>query len=267
MEYNKTEFSQFCAPLWLSKPFMQDGHDANKANATVTFIKYKGKGYAVTCAHVYYQQKIGADEFRELTLFGNSPIIVSFFDFSLGSPASAFRPLIDDSPKANGPDIAIAPANFAIQQYMKDNNKEWLDLDSWEEPDWSINSPKVAVGYATEHKSTDGKYVLSGFVQAVAESPSGVESTRDKFMLFSQLEEEHEVFFSGMSGGPVFYQYEDDREAVPIGIIYEGSPGSSLEWEKRGHESFLTGSHIKIDAQLLTPNTFKEWLSIAGLNT
>lgn len=210
---------------------------------------------------------MGSDEFRELILFGSSPMVVSFLDFGSALLVSAFRPLVDDSPKASGPDIAIAPANFAIQQYMKDNDREWLDLDSWEEPDWSINSPKIAVGYATEHKSTDGEYVLSGFVQVVAESPNGVESTREKFMLFSQLEEEHEVFFSGMSGGPVFYQYEDDRAAVPIGIIYEGSPGSSSEWKKRGQESFFTGSHIKIDAQLLTPNTFKEWLSIAGFNT
>lgn len=69
-----------------------------------------------------------------------------------------------------------------------------------------------------------------------------------------------------MSGGPVFYQYEDDREAVPIGIIYEGSPGSSLEWEKRDKESFLSGTDVKIDAQLLTPQIFKEWLSKAGFN-
>jgi hypothetical protein len=34
MEYNKKEFSQFCAPLWLSKPFMQGGHNVDKANAT-----------------------------------------------------------------------------------------------------------------------------------------------------------------------------------------------------------------------------------------
>lgn len=264
MEYDKREFSQFCAPLWLSKPFMQDGHNSNKANATVTFIKYNNIGYAVTCAHVYHQQNIGSDEFRDLMLFGSSRIVVSFSTLGPDGPISAFRPLISEEPKESGPDIAIAPAGHAVQQYMKDNGKEWLDLDLWEEPDWSITSPKIAGGYATEHKSTDGQHVLSAFVQVVAESPSGVDPMRTTFMLFSQLEEAHEVFFSGMSGGPVFYQYEDDRKAVPIGIIYEGSPGSSAEWEKRDEESFLSGTDIKIDAQLLTPERFKEWLSKAS---
>lgn len=197
MEYEKTEFSQFCAPLWLSKPFMQDGHHSNKANATVTFVKYKNRGYAVTCAHVYYQQKMGSPEFRELTLFGNSPMIVSFLTFGTGQPVSVFRPLIGDSVRASGPDIAIAPVNHATQKYMEDNGKKWLDLDLWKEPDWTINSPKIAGGYATEHKSTDGKHVLSAFVQAIAESPSGVDPTRSTFMLFSQLKEEHKVFLVG----------------------------------------------------------------------
>jgi len=266
MEYDKAAFSQFCAPLWLSKPYMQDGHNADKTNATVTFVKFQNKGYVVTCAHVYHQQKVGSDEFRDLMLFGESSIIVTFSIPGPSGIVSAFRPLISQEPKEPGPDIAIAPADHAVKMYMKANGKKWLDLDKWEEPDWKVNSPKIAGGYATEHKDTDGKYVLSSFLEIVADSPSGVDPTRATFMLFSALDKEHKFFFSGMSGGPVFYQYKDDREAVPIGIIYEGSPGSSAEWRKRGEESFFSGTDIKVDAQLLTPDVFESWLLKAGFD-
>ncbi|WP_417439772.1 hypothetical protein [Idiomarina abyssalis] len=135
-------------------------------------VKFKNKGYLVTCAHLYHQQKVGSDEFRDLTLFGESSTIVSFSSPGPSGFVSAFRPLISQEPKEPGPDIAIAPAVHPVTMYIEANGKKWLDLDEWEEPDWEVNNPKIAGGYATEHKDTDGKYVLSSFLEIVADLSS-----------------------------------------------------------------------------------------------
>lgn len=57
-------------PLYLSKPWLQDGHTSKKANGTLTYIQYCGHVYGVTCAHLYHQQ-FAVEPNMWLTVHGN----------------------------------------------------------------------------------------------------------------------------------------------------------------------------------------------------
>ena len=77
-------------PLFLSAPFLGDGHGVEKANGTLTFIQYRGRIYGVTCAHVYYQQFFSG---KSLTLHGKDRYIYQLGQFTQSRYESHFRPL------------------------------------------------------------------------------------------------------------------------------------------------------------------------------
>lgn len=258
--------STYCAPIFLSKPFMQDGHTAEKANGTMTFVKYQNAGYAVTCSHVYHQQKLHTSSERHLTAVGNSKTVFQFGGYGPDVYVSAFKALQKTELDNENPDIAIAPVGRSfIELYMLKNNKDFIDLDNWIEPDWGYNCHKLACGYATEHKVQTETHVLAAYFQAILEPTLPANPTRNTFSLFSSLEKEHNLYFSGMSGGPVFTKFEESKNLSAIGIIFEGTPGSSKEWALRDEGAFFTGSDVKLDALLLTPSIFKQWLQMADL--
>ncbi len=63
-----------------------------------------------------------------------------------------------------------------------------------------------------------------------------------------------------MSGGPVYSVTEPEGNANVIGIVFEGIPGSSEEWNARDEQSFYTEKNIQIRAYTLTPDIFEQWL-------
>lgn len=82
-----------CEPLFLSKHFLSDGHSAEKANGTITYIKYKDVIYGITCAHVYFYQKLNTPEEKALTVFGKERLIYQFGVHSSEGYESHFRSL------------------------------------------------------------------------------------------------------------------------------------------------------------------------------
>ena len=77
------------------------------------------------------------------------------------------------------------------------------------------------------------------------------------------------MYCSGMSGGVVFTDIivKGDGSTAgpcPIGIVFEGSPGSSEEWASRAEGLFLTERDVLIKAHTLTPQIFEGWLAQAG---
>jgi hypothetical protein len=83
----------------------------------------------------------------------------------------------------------------------------------------------------------------------------------------------HGYFFSGMSGGPIYAVEEydprevEDEELFPIGIIFGGYPASG-EADTHGADlresAFLTSRDLFVQAYVLTPEIFDEWLHEAG---
>ncbi|MBR9882378.1 MAG: hypothetical protein GYB21_01425 [Oceanospirillales bacterium] len=262
-EYGKIVVSH-CEPLYLSKHFMQDGHSAEKANGTVTYVKYKNVTYGITCAHVYFHQKLGSSEEKILTVFGDR-IVYQFGTHLSEGYRSHFRSLRASSNDTQNPDIAIVQLAEPYPSFhMHRKGKKAIDLDYWVEPNLKDVNIAMACGFPTEHKSQNDSTVSAKLAQVFAEPASSLNLERESFLLASSLEEDCTIYFSGMSGGPVYLEGADGQEITLIGIVYEGSPGSSKEWENRGNESFLTRKDIQIRAYTLTPEIFEDWLREVG---
>lgn len=242
--------AQHCEPLYLSTSFSD--HNAEKANATITFIRYRGELYGVTCAHVYHQQCASR---KLLTLHGQERYIWNL---------STFSPLRSNG-VTEGPDIAITYLDKTFEEiHFPRKNKSAIDLDTWSSPNWSEIKVPVAFGYPTEHKTRSSKYLQAPLLCVAAQVARTLSEHDNSFLLASSLSQGNTYYFSGMSGGPVYHVPDTESEPTLIGIVYEGTPGSSAEWEARGSEAFLTRSDIQIRAYTLTPEIFGQWLKLAG---
>lgn len=256
---------QNCEPLYLSHPFLKDGHSATKANATISYVKYRDTVYGITCAHVYDQQFGESGTLEKILTVWNDRSVFQFGNWSSDGYQSHFRLLRNEKISLESPDIAIIKLQAPFPElHMEKKGKVAIDLDHWELPNWSSISTCVVSGFPTEHKEQSNSHVAAKFLQVVAELTSPIVEGTNHFMLASTLPEKNGFFFSGVSGGPV-YCIKSDNTLTVIGVVFEGSPGSSSEWNKRGNESFLSKEHVLFRVYLLTPSVFSRWLSKAGI--
>lgn len=263
---NYHDICSFCLPLFLSDNLITQGHHERIENATATFITFNRSIYLVTCGHVLdHLQSIRPENGDWATMYlsvGRSILQFSFLDpnnpikrkdsFQKTEIVDLFRP---------APDIAIAkmPAHW-WDWIQKEKNKLAINLDLWVEPLWNESSMGAAAGYPTEHKGLNQGKVSSPCVETVAEWASSLSINSDRFRMHSTLTEEHGIFFSGMSGGPVFL-VDNNEDCHPIGIIIEGFPGSRAAFEERdGSSAFLSKLDIDIQGLLITPTRFSQWL-------
>lgn len=248
-------------PLFLSPPWMSGGHTIEKANGTITYVSYKGGLYGVTCAHICDYQ-FSSNPPKWLTIHGRQRVIYQFGYFDQSGYKSLFRSLRLSDPKL--PDIAIVKLDVAFASiHMKAKGKVAIDLDSWVEPTWADLKCPVAFGYPTEHKTEGNGLLQAPLIGVTAELTRPIGPNDESFLMASSLEQENTYYFSGMSGGAVYCHFSDAPPSV-VGVVFEGSPGSSIEWQNRTEESFYTREDIQIRAHKLTPDIFQNWLSIAG---
>ncbi|WP_425952988.1 trypsin-like serine protease [Ralstonia pseudosolanacearum] len=240
------------------------GHNESSPNGTATFVCRNEKIYVVTAAHVVED---GIEEARE-KLPNPIPTLISQKFMQLGEVdpnnnaniRSSFRRPTPTWPAKDRPDIAITPLRENYWAHLQQTKqKTAIDLDAMREPRWSDVALCLAIGYPNEHKSRVGDKVAVPMLEVSADYQQNGGTISSTFTLHSQLKEEHGYFFSGMSGGPV---YADDGtdDVIPIGIVYEGSPGSKAAWEARDSQSYLTGKDIVVNALVLTPSVFDDWL-------
>lgn len=247
---------QYCEPLFLTDPFLMGGHSSGRVNGTITYIQFGGQVYGVTCAHVYYQQYL-LDKW--LCIHGKGPYIYHFGRFTAEGYKSNFLPLRKEA-DSHDPDIAIIYLGDSFREvHFPNKGKSAINLDDWVEPSWEEIELPSAFGYPTEHKTQSSEFVESPLIHVTAEVTRKISPFDSSFLLASTLEEDHNYYFSGMSGGPVFHVC-DDSEITLIGIAYEGAPGSSKEWFARDEQAFLTNRDIHIRAHTLTPEIFETWL-------
>jgi hypothetical protein len=91
--------------------------------------------------------------------------------------------------------------------------------------------------------------------------------------LNSELAKPHSWYFSGLSGGPLYFvegleerQVEDD-ELFPAGIVFQGYPSSGRTDAIEARDpsaAFLTEKDLFIRALALSPQIFDEWTRDCG---
>jgi hypothetical protein len=259
-EYEREQLQvlQHCEPIYLiPKRGGKPGKDSE--SATVTYIKFQGQTYALTCAHVADSREGGAEEGEILipTVFGRAGIGFAFREGSKHPFAGLFRtpPLRDNKRNL---DIAIAPLNNEfVDAYMQAKNKVALDLDGWVAPDWSKIGTCAAFGFPKGVKSSSEHSFSAEMMTVNLRLTTPISGQRKEFVLRAELDNPDWNSLSGMSGCPIFCRYSDGQ-LLPIGLVYEGTPG-----EARDGNALQPGPHgyaFQIHAHLLTPVRFEEWL-------
>ncbi len=268
MEINGCEF---CLPVFFHSYFLFDGHTEETENATLTFIKYENRIYAVTCRHVIHhlnskRNKLN-DQWYTLSI-SLDQVILQLSDIDHADPSKRkdiFRKLTCSFDREDV-DIVIAPIDSHWGLIKSKKNKKAIDLDSWSIMNWSKFKMGTAFGYPTEHKELQGDKVAAPCINVCAELVSNVSITARQLTLFSTLQNPHGYFFSGLSGGVIVLSSEDSH--VPAGIIYEGQPGSSKDFKDKqsNGQAFFSGNDILIKGFIISPSVFSEWLQRAGFS-
>lgn len=269
-----------CAPLFATNQFLQSGHSDRTTNATVTFIQFNSRVYAVTCHHVL-------SAFQNEALKTGRRIVPSIHSgssihqFHWYGPQGQYRwsfsscrdfpsavnindqDALDKMERENAerPDIAIADLTDVWPVLQQLRGAEAINLDNWVEPDWSISQQVwLAYGFPDGHKYLAAEKVSTPMPRIAVQLASSV-PTPDKptYMLCSTLAAEHGWGFSGISGGPVLIAHTEDDRYAYVGITFEGTP-STADMEQNP-ESFVGKCDIILRGYHLTPSRFEDWLS------
>ena len=242
-------------PLWIQHRFLATGHGETTDNGTATFIKFEGRHYVCTCAHVVEAAK--DDNVLALMI---DRTVLNCADFQKGPSGKLVYRHIFRFPDRQRFDIAIAPIDFHWDILRTKKGKSAIDLDAWQSVPWPQDPCYLAAGYPTEHKYSVEEKLAVRMTLIAAEPVSTMSPGSISFTLCSRVEAPHGYYFSGLSGGPIFLPEEADR-LVPVGIIIEGGPSS-----KSAPGSFISdGNTILVRGLTLTPTIFKEWLGLTDL--
>ena len=175
-------------------------------------------------------------------------------------------------------DVAIAPLDGGTWRLLATTkNKSAIDLDCWREPDWSKVRFGLANGYPDEHKKNVSAnsidQVANQLITVVAEVASPLGNNQRAITLNSVLDNPHSWYFSGLSGGPLYFvegleeRHAEDDELFPVGIVFEGYPSSgrteAIELRDAA-AAFLTERDLFIRALALAPSIFDEWVRDCG---
>jgi hypothetical protein len=247
-----------CMPLYIGGRYLMGGHGAETTSATVTFVKYQGIEYAVTCEHVS-REAYSTDRTTARIHFGRT--VVQLDQFDQRGMTRLLKSVDGDRPV----DVSICRLGAKYVEQMSANSDKPrvpIDLDSFQEVEWSREMFALAAGYPDKAKYETSETVSAPMVEVTAPVVSGGGSA-ETFTLHAQLETPSSYGFSGMSGGPVFL-IKDGGAVSPLWIIFEGSP-SQLGTELP-RDGFLGENDVLIRAHRLTPSIFERWLEDAGLN-
>lgn len=274
--------SSMCAPLFATGRFLDGGHTEASINATVTFVEFENRIYAVTCHHViaaFYAASVR--ENRQLVpSLHNGRAIIQFGSYGSGesfnwsfhscrtfpTPAEILEGdqealAARERRDAELPDIAIADITAAWASLTEQRGAEALSLDAWERPDWSVTQLTwVAFGFPDGHKYEKDDKLAVPMPKVRANLETSSLDQRDEFVLCSTLSSEHGWGFSGMSGGPIFAPDKIKDSFYFVGITYEGSPG--LRNSQSDDQAFLSKADILLRGYLISPATFRAWLEL-----
>jgi hypothetical protein len=228
--------------------------EAKSETATVTFIKYDDKTYAVTACHVI--QTLG-------NLARNDGCQFEGYSCIQAPGVAILGPFI--TPPANfpcpEPDIAICPVNEELPVRI---GKTPFQIRPEDDAKWPITHA-LAVGFpAVEKYDVEDEKGMSRLalpcVHAVAE---GLDSPgdSDQVQFHSELSENPNVVsLSGMSGGPVFWC--DGTNHGLVGFVKEALDVRP----KVGEETFYTEPKVNFIVQRVDHAIIETWLQFVDAN-
>ena len=224
--------------------------EATEDTATVTFIRFEGRTYAVTAQHVITTFAKQAE---------NDAAGPESYFIASGKGAVLNPPIV--SPPAmwpeRAPDVALGKIDDDFPARV---GKEAFVL--WPEvvPTFPVPSA-AAFGFPTKAKTTSeeaGRERLAvSCIRAVAEGlPAPAHA--DQLQFFSEIDANNKIgSLSGMSGGPVFWS--DGNQLGLLGFVKE-----ALDIETpAGEETIHSGPRVNFICQHASYDTFGRWAEYA----
>ena len=251
-----SEFARpYVEPLFLQDFFFRSGRSAATSTATGTFVRRREQLYCVTCSHVV--EAVRSSKFDHDKSAGVLALALNAGAIMLGtSKASCFASPVAPlhQPAA---DIAIARIPLGDWDTLKRDRERvaYVDLDSFEAPDFEAIESCAAVGFPDKRKVNRDGRIKTGLAVAVAGLTRPLSDGVSVFQLHSESDAPHGVGFSGMSGGLVL-GLVGMHDYVPVGILFEGAP--SGEEESAG--AIGSPCDIFFRCHLLTPSIFDQWI-------
>jgi hypothetical protein len=214
--------------------------------ATVSFVRFEGRTYAVTALHVI-------ETFEGLA--ARDGLAPESYFLPVGKGIGIQPPFIP-APRNwpdRAPDAVLRQIDDALPAYI---GKEAFDLRHGVKPIYPIPYA-AAVGYPTAAKAHReepiGTRLAMPCFQVVAEGVGAPESA-DQLQFFSEIEPKPEIgSLSGMSGGPVFWS-----DGETLGLL--GFVKQALDIEPiPGEENIYTTPRVNFLVQHSTYETFGLW--------
>jgi hypothetical protein len=215
--------------------------------ATVTFISFQSRTYAVTAWHVIEQfQRISQAEGSEFE---------SYF-VPQGEGAGIHLPFVRPPKGWHGhqPDVAIRPIDDRLPAHVR--KKAFILLpDKAPEP----VSRATAIGFPTGAKAVStahgGNRLLMSCVHAIADGITSYPDA-DQLQFFSEAPQQTDVqSLSGLSGGPVFWA-DEGRHGL-LGFVKE-----ALDVQPReGEETIFAGERVSFVCERASYDTFADWIA------
>jgi hypothetical protein len=227
--------------------------NADEPTATVTFIKFGERTYAVTAAHVI-------EAFENLR--SQEGILYEGYFCPANSGVAIFGPFITPPPPLAGRtlDVAISPIDPDLPAYI---GKETFVVARTGDATWPV-SHALAVGFPTASKEDvagpDGVRLSMACVHALAEGVGG-RGDADQVQFFSELAEKPaQLSLSGLSGGPVFWS-----EAESFGLL--GFIKEALDVvPKEGEETLYEGPRVNFICQRVDYEMIEAWTTYVDRN-
>lgn len=247
MDYRVTDVlganaCKHCAPLFIVRHHIEIAPTADDPSATLTFVRFQGRTYGITCKHVVNSLR---DRIKKSGNKYSHTFLIALTAHHVVQDRFVIPPGDLAIPE---PDIAIRELNPHFPAHI---GKSALDIDAGTVPPLSGVKFAIAVGFPdrlkTQSPAPVGYQLAMPCVHAVADNQS---TSGPTFTLFSELQETPGIRdLSGMSGGPIYWS-NDTRYGL-LGITYESSPV----------DRSLAGAAVHIRGHLADWAILERWVS------
>lgn len=233
----KREFNawQFCAPIYIASAFFgtflnqesdllfDEFTDRSVRSGTLTFIRYKGQLYAMTCKHVAdaLEEKQNAWKNEQESKYGFVPPLEGYYFFTPHQSTQyhfnyKLTPVPQNSDGAQ-PDVAIARINENAITRIGRKPIQFTDKKSLPETGIAFGYPEAQRDIRPADERTSNFY--NNFVSCIAT----LQVTGSGDILLEDPIEHHRGVnnLSGMSGGPIVWS--DEERYGLAGIVKKGT--------------------------------------------